>query len=130
MNRHGPRGPADFKSAVATDYEWLRAGMKAQYKDLASTKYAIKVAQVHGETTLVKTPQIIVGTIHSVKGGEADIVYVFPDLSPAADDEWYGNAKAKAGVYRTFYVAMTRAREELVLCGPSKSGRAVKFPRL
>jgi hypothetical protein len=28
---------------------------------------------------------VIVGTIHSVKGGEADVVFLFPDLSPAGD---------------------------------------------
>ena len=116
-----------YRHAVATDYDWLVAGMKAQYRKLASVDYAIKIAKVHGETMLAEKPRIIVGTIHSVKGGESDSVYVFPDLSPAAWTEWE-NEYANAGTYRAFYVAMTRAREELILCGPSKSGLAVKFP--
>jgi superfamily I DNA/RNA helicase len=119
-----------IKRAFEGDFEWLRSGMTSTYKDLASTKYAIKVCEKFGETTLGKSPQIVIGTIHSVKGGQADVVYVFPDLSPAADDEWFSGQKARAGIYRAFYVAMTRAREELVLCGPSKQGRAVDFPRL
>lgn len=117
-----------FKKAFSTDFEWLQSGMKAQYKNLASTKYAITVCERRGETTLGQTPQIIVGTIHSVKGGQADVVYLFPDLSPAADDEWLSTEETKAGLYRVFYVAMTRARERLVLCGPSKQGRCVDFP--
>jgi len=28
-------------------------------------------------------PKVVVGTIHSVKGGQADVVYLFPDLSQA-----------------------------------------------
>lgn len=115
----------DTKAGLA----WLHEGMKAQYANLASTRYAMRVVERSGETTLGKTPQIVVGTIHSVKGGQADVVYVFPDLSPAADDEWFGGEREKAGIYRVFYVAMTRAREELVLCGPSKQGRAVDLPR-
>jgi ATP-dependent exoDNAse (exonuclease V) beta subunit len=116
------------RRALATDFDWLVEGMKAQYKNLRSTDYAIKVVKKNGEKCLEQTPQIVVGTVHSVKGGQADVVYVFPDLSTAADDEWMGSEEGRAGIYRVFYVAMTRAREELVLCGPSKQGRAVDFP--
>ena len=55
---------------------------------------------------------------NSVKGAEADVVYVFPDVSRAGMAEWIGNSAQRAGVYRLFYVAMTRARETLVLCAP------------
>ena len=119
-----------LKQSYEANFTWLRDGMKSQYKDLRSTEYAIRVVERHGEQALIETPRIVVGTVHSVKGGQADVVYVFPDLSPAADDEWgdgWGTEESKAGIYRVFYVAMTRAREELVLCGPSKQGRAVDF---
>ena len=41
-----------------------------------------------GPQTLVEDPRIVVGTIHSVKGGEADVVYLFPDLSRAGDAQY------------------------------------------
>lgn len=55
---------------------------------------------------------------NSVKGGEADCVYVFPDLSGAAYfDNWMGNDQDS--IIRLFYVAMTRARESIVICSPA-----------
>lgn len=42
--------------------------------------YPTRVALRRGLNALTDTPQIIVGTGHSVKGGEADIVFMFPDL--------------------------------------------------
>lgn len=62
---------------------------------------------------LFSPPRVIVGTIHSVKGGEADVVYVFPDLSARFFGEWMCGRRDE--VLRMFYVAFTRAREELVL---------------
>ena len=53
-----------------------------------------------------------------MKGAEADVVYVFPDVSRAGMREWAGRPAQQASVYRLFYVAMTRARETLVLCAP------------
>ena len=56
---------------------------------------------------------LTIGTIHSVKGGEADVVYVLPDLSPAQWGQW--TKGDRDALVRLFYVAFTRAREELVL---------------
>jgi DNA helicase-2/ATP-dependent DNA helicase PcrA len=65
---------------------------------------------------LVDEPRLTIGTIHSVKGGEADSVYVFPDLSPDGARQWRPSAKGRDDVRRLFYVAFTRARERLTLC--------------
>ena len=67
---------------------------------------------------------LVVGTIHSVKGGEADVVYLWPDLSQAGVEEYY--SAARDNVLRTFYVGITRARHACYLCAPS-SGRAVEW---
>ena len=56
---------------------------------------------------------------NSVKGAEADVVYLFPDVSRAGMREWNGKEEQKAAVYRLFYVAMTRAKDTLVLTEPS-----------
>ena len=45
-------------------------------------QFPAMVAAKRGPRALAETPQVIVGTIHSVKGGQADVVYLFPDLSP------------------------------------------------
>jgi superfamily I DNA/RNA helicase len=85
-----------------------------------------KVANRRGGQTLVDIPQVIVGTIHSVKGGEADVVYLFPDLSPAGDDLYRRGGPQRDSVIRQFYVGATRARETLYLCSPN-SGSAISI---
>lgn len=58
------------------------------------------------------------GTIvhNSVKGGEADVTILFPDMSLAAYQDYKLNPDS---TIRTFYVGMTRARETLILCQPN-----------
>lgn len=73
--------------------------------------FAVRIAK---KGKLTEKPKVIVGTIHSVKGGEVDHVFVFPDISYAAKKE--GNME---GIIRMFYVAMTRAKKTLTLCGPA-----------
>jgi superfamily I DNA/RNA helicase len=74
-----------------------------------------------GVAVLKKKPRIVVGTIHSVKGGEADIVYVSPDIALSSLKEARYSKEAKDSIIRQYYVAYTRAREGVVLCGKSSS---------
>jgi DNA helicase-2/ATP-dependent DNA helicase PcrA len=67
---------------------------------------------------LRQKPKCIVGTIHSVKGGEAEVVYLMPDLSVAGMQEYIKGGEGRDAVNRMFYVGITRARESLILCGP------------
>ena len=60
-------------------------------------------------------PQIVIGSIHSVKGAEADCVYIYPDLSTSGDKEWKSCGGSRDSVIRVFYVAITRARESVGL---------------
>ena len=83
---------------------------------LKSLDYPVKVMRENGVASIAETPKLIVGTIHSVKGGEADVVYLWPDVSPAGAEEWAG--RQRDSVRRMFYVAMTRAKEELIICEP------------
>lgn len=63
---------------------------------------------------------VTAGTIHSVKGGEADSVYVFPDLSRAGMwDGWQPGGPGRDGIVRMIYVALTRTRETVTILDPS-----------
>lgn len=86
-------------------------------------RYAFAVARRRGVEVLKKKPLCTVGTIHSVKGGEAEVVYVIPDLSWPFAEEYERDPDP---LRRLFYVAMTRAREELVLLSPLGSRWAVE----
>jgi len=70
---------------------------------------------------LSRKPNVIVGTIHSVKGGEAEVVYLMPDLSVAGMQEYVKGGEGRDAVNRMFYVGITRAKETLVLCQPASN---------
>jgi len=119
------------------DLNWLRGSLLATRQKGAA--FAIRVAEMRGAETLSKPPQLIVGTIHAVKGGEADVTYLFPDLSFAGgeadvtylfpDLSFAGMTASLRGapsVRRLFYVGMTRSKESLVLCGAA-TGMAVRL---
>jgi superfamily I DNA/RNA helicase len=97
--------------------EWLRPRLLGSWETKA--EYALKVIERRGPKAITTRPDVIVGTVHSVKGGESDRVLVFPDISMAGMREWVGSGRDS--VLRQFYVAFTRSREELVLCSPSSA---------
>ena len=82
----------------------------------ARAKFPVMIAHERGPAALEETPGVIVGTIHSVKGGEADAVFLFPDLSQAGDAAYQRAGPARDAVIRLFYVGVTRARQALYLC--------------
>ncbi|MBA7654458.1 ATP-dependent DNA helicase Rep [subsurface metagenome] len=77
--------------------------------------YFKRVIQRYGEAILLKKPQLTIGTIHSVKGMEADYVAVCPDMSKKT---WLGWQRLPEEEKRVWYVAATRAREGLLLIHP------------
>lgn len=97
--------------------EWYLAHMlpaRAQVMEFPAS-----VVKRYGVKALTEKPRVIIGTIHSVKGGEADVVYLFPDLSRAGCEEWLTAGEPRDSIIRVFYVGQTRARETLVICAPS-----------
>jgi superfamily I DNA/RNA helicase len=94
---------------------WFRSHLAAEYENLGT--FATEIARVRGAGALTEQPRLCVGTIHSVKGGEADAVYLAPDLSQAGFESWLGNSRD--AVIRQFYVGMTRARVKLALLEPA-----------
>jgi DNA helicase-2/ATP-dependent DNA helicase PcrA len=103
--------------AVMGDLEWYREHCVSSMVDRLT--YPIDVFDRYGATGLREEPRVILGTIHSVKGGEAETVVVAPDLSPSAMEELDANPDY---VRRLMYVACTRTKRDLVLCRPSRGG--------
>ena len=60
-------------------------------------------------------PRIRLSTIHGSKGGEAENVIVFSDLTAAADAAAYYDSDT---LHRIFYVAVTRASKNLFIVEP------------
>lgn len=115
--------PVAAEKATAGDVVWLQSNLLDTYRKPIG--YACNILEARGAKALKEQPKIILGTIHSVKGGEADIVVLFPDLSPAGYQEWTTPGEARDSVRRMFYVGQTRAKEELYWAqpvGPSISG--------
>lgn len=103
-----------FLDVMDCEIDWLEKYLGGLHSKRA--EFPIRVARAYGAHRLREDPPVVIGTIHSVKGGEAAVVYLFQDLSYAA-----GIEKPKPGghdaIRRLFYVGMTRAKESLVLCG-------------
>tara|TARA_R100000963_G_C4604825_1_gene77264 strand:+ start:88 stop:573 length:486 start_codon:yes stop_codon:yes gene_type:complete len=96
-----------------TEIDWLRD--RTLPSKTKMMEYAWNIAEKQGGRVLGEEPRLVVGTIHSTKGAEADCVYLFPDLSSSGMREWTGAAETRDSVVRTFYVGATRAKEKLVL---------------
>jgi len=81
---------------------------------------ALKVARRIPNLAEARRKAVWIGTIHSVKGGEADVVYLAPGFTSRA---WH--MTHPDDLSRLIYVGVTRAREELVILDP---GKAYEYP--
>lgn len=106
--------PEYREAYAARDLNWLFEHMVADKRKPAT--FAIDVIKRWGIDALSKEPHVTIGTIHSVKGGEAKVVYLLPDLSQAGSIEMNGTVEGADAATRLAYVGLTRASEELVLC--------------
>jgi len=103
--------------AMARDTDWFFANMKNINQNI--TTYVHQVYKNYGLDGLKNEPLVSIGTIHSFKGSESSNVFLFPDMSLQADDEMHRTIEGRDAAYRVFYVACTRAREELILLSPA-----------
>lgn len=101
------------------DIDWWFNQLKSDMQD--SAVYPMRILKQYGTDGLVEKPKIIVGTVHSVKGGEADVVILFQDLSRQGMLEWQGTQEQKDSIRRVMYVGATRAAETLILASPASS---------
>ncbi len=103
---------------------WLRNLPEKEAEKLA---YPKQVFETFGGPGLRDEPLITIGTGHSLKGAQADVVFVFPDISAQGWESWsHGTDEDRDGIIRLFYVMMTRAYEGLFLCSPM-SGKSVNL---
>lgn len=80
-------------------------------------KAYIRAALRRGED-LLKPPRIRLSTIHGIKGGEAHKVVLLTDM---AERTFYEASRNPEDEARVWYVAVTRAREELDVIAPRTS---------
>ena len=66
-------------------------------------------------------PRLTLSTIHAAKGGEADNVLLLPDITKSAVDN---NDRDPDELHRSFYVAVTRAKQSLHILEPKNYDRA------
>lgn len=102
-----------FDWAATPDVNWLSQSLLAG-KDRTAA-YPIEIVRQHGPAAIAERPRLVVGTVHSVKGAQANIVYVAPDISTAGRMSAAESAAGRDEMIRLFYVALTRAYTELRL---------------
>lgn len=112
----------DKEQSLASIDWWLN---NLPEKESSKMNYHRAVFDRGGGSPLWQKPKIIIGTGHSLKGAEADVCFIFPDLSRAGWEGWTcGSDDEREGIIRLFYVMMTRAKEGVFLCSPT-TGQAV-----
>lgn len=132
QNVFEPDAWSALQATVRSEYperafgDWVKGHASEQKQN--ALQYAAEVMSSYGVDSFMHEPRLTIGSIHSVKGGEADHVIMFPDLSPSGMSEFSSPvATDRDGVIRMFYVAMTRARKSFTVCD-RKSWNAVEIP--
>lgn len=104
--------------AFRSNVEWWEKNLLASKREAMA--YPLSVLRSRGGAALLERPRLVVGTIHSTKGSEADSVFLAPDLSRAAMwNGWRVGGAPREHIVRTFYVGATRARQSLTVLAPS-----------
>lgn len=117
----------ELEQCVTPSVEWFERHLQAGVRK--GMEFPIAVVKKRGGAVLLEEPRIVLGTIHSTKGAQADTVLLLPDLSLRGALEWNSPGERQDSVVRQFYVGMTRAKRELVVCDAS-SPRAISVEQL
>jgi DNA helicase-2/ATP-dependent DNA helicase PcrA len=112
--------PAEIDKLSNCDLDYFES--RANNAKVGLLGYIKEIVRRGGFPAILEQPKLTVGTVHSCKGGEADSVFLCPDLS-ASGWECLGDARFRDSIYRTMYVGMTRAKNELILASPTNKMR-------
>lgn len=130
VGRGKVRGSTELVDALEDEVYYSEADLRASYGLLASgpwhealtgipleeREYYLMVLRRGGVKALGQEPKIHVGTIHSVKGGEADNVVLLTDMAKKSFDDYRKDPDDET---RVFYVGATRARHNLHVIFPT-----------
>ena len=111
---------ASYSFEDLRDYNGLLAAREMPWNEALDKLPDVDVAYINalvrrGED-LEAEPRIRLSTIHGAKGGEADNVVLFTDITAAAEASM---ANDPDSMHRVFYVAVTRTRENLYTLEPT-----------
>lgn len=110
-----------FNAAVALDHRWFLDNLVAAKAQ--SFEFPAKIYDKFGPEAPEVARLLTVGTIHSVKGAEADVVVIYPDLSMRGAQQYsLRTGEGFDQILRQFYVAVTRTRHTLILCRGVSNG--------
>jgi DNA helicase-2/ATP-dependent DNA helicase PcrA len=107
-------------SIVNSDFspDWILHN--ATNQKLRSVRFPINIMKRYQEDPIALAKQITVGTIHSVKGAQADVVILLPDLSLQAARQYVLRTNdGFDSILRQFYVGVTRSKDILVIASPA-----------
>ena len=85
--------------------------LKRNFKD-HQVAYFVQLLKNYGQKKLSEDPEIIIDTIHSVKGGEANNVLIYSKTNYASTYDRKSKDE-KADEKRVYYTAVTRAKDTL-----------------
>ena len=85
--------------------------LKRNFKDNQVT-YFVQLLKNYGQKILSNEPNIIIDTIHSVKGGEANNVLIYSKTNYASTYD-KKSKEEKSDEKRVYYTAVTRAKDTL-----------------
>ena len=101
----------DFGLVASIDQSWVEVMSTLN----TETRAYLENLESRGED-IGKEPRVTLSTIHQQKGGEADNVVVSLDIGKMAYDEYKKNP---INEHRLFYVAFSRAKENLYIMTPT-----------
>ena len=95
---------------LLVDGQWYEVMNKISEYDVAYIRRLLDLGE-----DLQKEPRIKTSTIHQAKGGECDNVIVLTDIGKIVYKSYMKNPDDE---HRVFYVAVTRAKENLYIVDP------------
>lgn len=112
----------DMGLLVPIDQPWTAALSKMP----EAHRVYLSAIENRGQTFEGK-PRVTLSTIHGAKGGEAQNVILYTDLSYASTREANNSQAGYDDLHRTFYVGITRAMDRLFLVHPRSQKEAYRL---